>query len=110
MASVSTQRCSGQADLVKVLLDVDGHGVVEEREQSTSQRRTHAPRFDHVVTTIAHSCHDAGRWWTHTHHEHRELEKSYGESEEYEDKPEEDHDSEQRGYQDEEGGPHTATW
>ena len=34
-----------------------------------------------------------------------EKEKSHGESEEYEDKPEEDHDSEQDGYQDEEGGP-----
>ena len=34
-----------------------------------------------------------------------ENESSYGESEDYEDKPEEDHDSEQHGYQDEEGGP-----
>ena len=34
-----------------------------------------------------------------------EMETSHGENEEYEDKPEEDHDSEQHGYQDEEGGP-----
>ena len=34
-----------------------------------------------------------------------EKEKSHGASEEYEDKLMEDHDSEQHGYQDEEGGP-----
>ena len=58
-----------------------------------------------MVTTIVHNyTSPASPMDVDTHTMTTEQETSHGEGEKYEDKPEEDHDSEQHGYQDEEGG------
>ena len=58
-----------------------------------------------MVTTIVHNHMNAATPMdVDMHIINFEKEKSYGDSEEYEDKPEEDHDSEQLVHQDEEGG------
>ena len=90
--SVYPEVCK-KADWVKVLLDV----IVKEFKSSTNidfEKDSYSEVRDVDVDTHIMSI---------------ETEKAYGESEEYDDKPVEDHDSEQYGYQDEEGGP-CATW
>ena len=93
-----------KADLVKVLPDV----VVTELKKSTnidSQKDSYSEIRDSVTTIVHMTAATPTDVDTHTHILSIENERSYGESEDYEDKPEEDHDSEQHGYQDEEGGP-----
>ena len=89
---------SKKADLVQVLPD-----VIAKELKSTN---IYFLKDSDVVTTIVRIHMNAATPMdVDTHIISIEKEKPQGECEECEDEPEEDHDSEQHGYQDEEGGP-----